>query len=60
MEVKEGQLWITNDRTEFRVINVVDIDNNTWVYYRNEKSGNEYSCYKESFESRFTPIVNRH
>lgn len=53
--LKQGDLWASADQTKFRIINIVDVDNHTWVYYRNEKTGQEYSCYKESFEQRFSP-----
>ena len=59
MTVKVGDLWSGGERNEFRVIDVVDIDGNTWVHYINESTGQEYSCYKESFIARFLPIVNR-
>ena len=59
MKIESGQVWGTIDRKEFRVIDVVDVGNNTWVHYINEQTGQEYSCYKESFESRFTPLLNR-
>jgi len=59
MKIESGQIWGTVDRKEFRVIDVVDIDSKTWVHYINEHTGQEYSCYKESFESRFTQVLNR-
>ena len=59
MKIEPGQIWTTIDRKEFRVIDVVDVGNHTWVHYIDERTGHEYSCYKESFESRFAPILNR-
>jgi hypothetical protein len=58
MKIETGQIWESTNK-EFRVIDVVDIEDHTWVHYKNQQTGQEYSCYKESFESRFTPIVNR-
>jgi hypothetical protein len=60
MKIESGQIWTTIDRKEFRVIDVVDVGSNTWVHYIDNETGREYSCYKESFEARFTPILNRH
>jgi len=58
MKLKEGQIW-NSSNTEFRIIKVINIDNNTWVHYINEKTGQEYSCYQESFVSRFNQVLNR-
>lgn len=56
--VKSGSKWSSSDGKIFQVINVVDIDEHTWVHYRNTKQFNEeyqeYSCYMESFLQRFT------
>jgi hypothetical protein len=60
MKVEKNQVWSTRDRNEFLVLEVVDLDNKTWVHYRNVKTGQEYSCYAESFESRFDLVVNHH
>ena len=59
MQVKSGSLWASTDSKKFRVIDVADVDGHTWVHYKNEVQGwdqssaNEYSCYLESFVSRF-------
>jgi len=59
MKIESGQLWRTTDGEEFRVIDVVDIDDHTWIHYKNQQTGLEHSCYQESFELRFRPILNR-
>jgi hypothetical protein len=54
-----GSLWTSGDKN-FRVIGVMEVDNHIWVHYR-EDWGNkvpaveckEFSCYQESFISRF-------
>lgn len=58
MKIETGQIWQSTDK-EFRVIDVVDIDDHTWIHYKNQQTGQEHSCYQESFEMRFTQIVNR-
>ncbi len=59
MEIKEGSRWAGGDyRQKFIVLSVVETGNEVWVHYRDE-SGNppkEYSCYKDSFLSRFTKL----
>jgi hypothetical protein len=60
MKIESGQLWRTTDGREFRVIDVVDVGSNTWVHYINKETNLEYSCYKESFELRFTQFLNQH
>lgn len=57
MQVKEGSRWWGGEKV-FVVISVVESQGNTWVYYRNDssKTPTEYSCYIESFLSRFRPL----
>jgi hypothetical protein len=60
MEIKLGSRWWTSNGEHFIVLATPTIDGNDWVYYRSEKPINEevreYSCYKESFLSRFSPL----
>jgi len=58
MKVKEGQLWEAVDK-EFRVVQVEQLEGNTWVHYIHEQTGKPYSCFEESFVSRFRQILNR-
>lgn len=56
--IKEGSKWSGNDGKVFIVLHTIEQDGHIWVHYRSEKiteSGTpqEYSCYQESFESRF-------
>jgi hypothetical protein len=59
--IKEGSRWDDNHGNMFVVMSVVEADSHTWVHYRSEKLGSsgtpqEYSCYQESFLSRFRPL----
>lgn len=58
--VKEGTKWSSIDGKVFHVLHVVEIEGNTWVHYILEtKDANvtkEFSCYQESFLSRFSPL----
>ena len=58
--VKTGSKWWAGEGNVFQVIDVVEIDDHTWVYYRNTKPFNdeykEYSCYIESFLQRFRQL----
>ena len=57
--VKVGSKWSGsgNEKNIFRVIHVVELDGHTWIHYINESvledHDREYSCYQESFLSRF-------
>jgi hypothetical protein len=56
--VKQGSKWVSNDDKIFHVIDVVQIEGHTWVHYiREDKNApTEYSCYIESFISRFRSL----
>lgn len=61
--VKEGTLWTDNHGKNFRVLHLVEQDDQTWVHYREDfgiklpaLECKEYSCYVESFEQRFRQL----
>ena len=51
-----GSKWQGNERDIFVVLSTVVLENHTWIHYRKETTGQEYSCYLESFLSRFTEL----
>ena len=55
--IKAGSKWVSDGDNIFRVIQVVELDGHTWIHYikenQPEDSNREYSCYEESFLSRF-------
>lgn len=53
--VKQGTKWSSTDGKEFVVIHVIEKEDHTWVHYRENcrDEPREYSCYIESFLSRF-------
>lgn len=55
---KDGSLWTGYDGNNFRVLKTDKVDGHTWIYYIKEGNNNqrEYSCYVESFLSRFREI----
>jgi hypothetical protein len=59
--IKQGSKWEGNDRNVFRVIQVIKIEDHTWIHYIKEnapeEATREYSCYEESFLSRFREII---
>jgi len=59
--VKVGSKWVGVSDT-FRVIHVVELEGHTWIHYikenASEDSNREYSCYEESFLSRFREHTN--
>ena len=57
MTVTEGSRWMASDGKKFTVIHVIQQEGHTWVHYRSESNEpKEYSCYLESFLSRFSSI----
>jgi len=56
--VKEGSRWWSVDGKKFHVIHRVEIEGKIWIHYLLENGENsiEFSCYEESFLSRFLPL----
>lgn len=58
--IKQGSKWDDGKGKIFRVIQIVQIEGHTWIHYIKdntpEDETREYSCYQESFLSRFTPL----
>lgn len=58
--VTEGSKWAGSDGKVFHVISVVELEGHTWIHYilesSNQDINKEFSCYIESFLSRFTPL----
>lgn len=57
MNIDRGSIWRSHDGRTFQVINEVIVEGNEWVHYRRidgeYDEPKEFSCYKESFLSRF-------
>jgi len=59
MKIKEGSRWAGSGyRQVFIVLAEVQLDDGIWIHYRDEggEPPREYSCYKDSFLSKFTPL----
>jgi hypothetical protein len=56
--MKIGSVWQSNDSTIFVVKNIETINNQTWIFYKNAKTQQEYSCLKDAFTSRFREQLN--
>ncbi len=56
--VEQGTKWNSPDGKEFVVIHVIEQEGHTWVHYRDNRRDEprEYSCYIESFLSRFSKL----
>lgn len=56
--VKVGTRWWGGDNKKFVVIHVIEQEGHTWVHYRDDHRDEprEYSCYLESFLSRFRQL----
>ena len=53
-KVNMGEKWRSSDFETFRVISVVDLENQTWIHYMRIRDNLEYSCLEESFIYRFS------
>ena len=60
MEIKNGSKWTDGKGKSFVVIGTMLVEGKSWVYYRLDKPVDhlpqEFSCYEESFISRFTQM----
>jgi hypothetical protein len=59
MNIKLGSRWAgAGYRQIFVVLAEVKIDDAVWIHYREDlaETVKEYSCYKDSYLSRFTPL----
>lgn len=58
--INKGSIWQSTDGRKFQVISEIDVDGTKWVHYRRIDSEydepKEFSCYTESFLSRFTKL----
>lgn len=57
--IKIGSRWWSGQGEKFIVMDIITIEGYTWVHYRddnNKENPREYSCYLESFLSRFTEL----
>lgn len=57
MTVKVGSKWRGTDSVKFYVLDVVSIENQTWVCYNND-NGQDFKCLEPAFLSRFTEYTN--
>lgn len=60
INLEKNSLWCDGQGQKFQILDVVDIEGKTWVHYinRTAPTSKEYSCYAESFVSRFMPVPN--
>lgn len=60
MEILNGSRWWGVDGRVFVVITTASVEGHEWVYYRTDQPVDhlpkEFSCYTESFLSRFSPL----
>lgn len=58
--LESGSRWASADGKVFIIITTTTIDGHDWVYYRSERPVDhlpkEFSCYTESFLSRFSKL----
>jgi hypothetical protein len=58
MIIKKDSRWWTSEGKKFVVIDEIVIEGVAWVHYRDGLGDppKEYSCYRESFLQRFSPL----
>jgi hypothetical protein len=58
INLEKNTIWSDGQGQKFSILDVVSIEGKTWVHYinRNAESNREYSCYAESFLSRFVQV----
>jgi len=58
--IKKDSKWNDGGGKIFRILDIVQIEGHTWIHYIKENAqdgeNREYSCYLESFLSRFTQM----
>jgi hypothetical protein len=58
--ITTGSVWQSTDGRRFQVITEAEVEGKMWVHYRRIDSEydepKEFSCYTESFLSRFTKL----
>jgi hypothetical protein len=52
----QGSKWTSGQGDTFRVIQLVEVEEHTWIHYIKNNAEQEYSCYVESFLERFREI----
>ena len=52
----QGSKWTSGHGDVFRVIQLVDVEDHTWIHYIKTDAEQEYSCYVESFLERFREL----
>ena len=63
MIIKQGSRWLSSQHQQFIVLaDEVTLADGIWIHYRednNQDNPREFSCFKDSFLSRFTPDANK-
>lgn len=59
MKVERFQIWAGDNRTEFHVDDVRELNGETWIFYTNTFTHQTYSCLEGAFKQRFTIVLNR-
>lgn len=57
--IEKGQIWKSDNRTEFHVDDIRSTDEGTWIHYTNTFTQQTYSCLEPAFRLRFIPVLNR-
>ena len=59
MIIEVGDSYKDVNGKKFVVVHLVqDLAGHNWVHYRNQQTGDEYSCWEESFLERFSKDIS--
>lgn len=59
IKIERHQIWAGDNRTEFYIDDVRELDGQVWIFYTNTFTQQTYSCLEGAFRQRFSPVVNR-
>jgi hypothetical protein len=57
MQYKKPELYTTQNRDQFLVLEHYDLEGDPWVRYINTQTEQEYTCRLEAFLQRFSPLA---
>lgn len=62
-KIEAGSVWSNANGLHFQVISETNIEGNDWIHYRmidkETEESKEFSCYKDSFLSRFYKLPSK-
>jgi hypothetical protein len=57
--IKIGSVWTSTNGNLFQVVSVAKAADETWITYKNQRTGEHFSCLSDAFLQRFRSFVNQ-